>query len=192
MLTAWRRAFCAFIESLPAPGQVEWTALLMRWRLTRLSFRRDYRCDTSSWSHRIKPSHLPEPRCRNDRVITPRYGDHGQTIRNTPTGANMSTMSRDSPQAMGRCHCAMSSPIVKSDGIVKCDCEWLAAIRKCPLSRTFWSGRRDSNPRPSPWQREENTPLSPSQSPDVVSCPPIRPSSPSSPPIPYTGLPSHA
>ena len=32
-------------------------------------------------------------------------------------------------------------------------------------------------------------PLSPSQSPDVVSCPPIRPPSPSTPPIPYTGLP---
>src|SRR4051794_12553051 len=25
----------------------------------------------------------------------------------------------------------------------------------------FWSGRRDSNPRPSPWQREENPPCSP-------------------------------
>ena len=32
--------------------------------------------------------------------------------------------------------------------------------------------------------------LSPSQPPDVVSCPPTRPPSPSSPPIPYTGLPS--
>jgi hypothetical protein len=39
-------------------------------------------------------------------------------------------------------------------------------------------------------EREENRPLSPSQSPDVVSCPPIRPASPPSPPIPYTGLPS--
>jgi uncharacterized protein (DUF433 family) len=28
--------------------------------------------------------------------------------------------------------------------------------------------------------------------PDVVSCPPMRPCGPSSPPIPYTGLPSHA
>ena len=52
------------------------------------------------------------------------------------------------------------------------------------------SGRRDSNPRPSPWQRYGTRPPGPSQSPDVVSCPPIRPPSPSSPPIPYTGLPS--
>jgi uncharacterized protein (DUF433 family) len=39
-------------------------------------------------------------------------------------------------------------------------------------------------------KREENRPSSPSQSPDVVFCPPIRPPAPPTPPILYTGLPS--
>ena len=44
---------------------------------------------------------------------------------------------------------------------------------KGPLTRCFTeSGRRDSNPRPSPWQREENRPSSPSS--PLTWCP-VRP-----------------
>jgi hypothetical protein len=56
------------------------------------------------------------------------------------------------------------------------------------LTRNQWSGRRDSNPRPSPWQKLWFTPAESVPVPDVVSCPPARPPSPPSPPIPYTGL----
>ena len=98
-----------------------------------------------------RSSHVSEPRCRNDPVITKPYGDHGHS--------HITTAGQ-------------------------------AAVKRTADRDFKWSGRRDSYPRPSPWQREEKPPLSPSQSPDVGSCPPARPPSPPSPPIPYTGLPS--
>ena len=36
-----------------------------------------------------------------------------------------------------------------------------APLKGCLTCAFVWSGRRDSNPRPSPWQREDDRPASP-------------------------------
>jgi hypothetical protein len=45
-----------------------------------------------------------------------------------------------------------------------------APSKGCLTCAFTWSGRRDSNPRPSPWQREDDRPPSP---PTANTCPPV-------------------
>jgi hypothetical protein len=55
-------------------------------------------------------------------------------------------------------------------------------VQRGKTTRNFWSGRQDSNPRPSPWQGNANRPVGPSHAVDVPLRPQDCPRSPANPP----------
>jgi hypothetical protein len=55
-----------------------------------------------------------------------------------------------------------------------------APSKGCLTCGYLWSGRRDSNPRPSPWQREDDRPASPLT---ANTCPPVHVLSTKSAPV---------